>query len=957
MEELIHHNTHNNISYIPSAIDLLWVLPRWAQRAGTYAFYHMPDVIDTVAGKIWSGGGSIIAGPTAHRTIANATMTSVSTAIAQVTTSALESTLRDAWSQGSEESASILMGVATGFGKLKNFGGIFSYMTSRWALTTFTAAVVLNRTQFYASSRDHLRLRVHMRLALYLIPILAFLAQLLQILQALKCQTSPDYSLLRYGDPLKHLTIDFAAEGGLLYHLSSTLLFWQDDASCCHARSMSLLGVADDKTALRGSMSLLYWFFLTLCTSQLFETLACALQGRLPKPETGMTIFEHSLAFAECEAMISSALGFGLFGLPKGTGPGAAGDAGPLISRSEILQRLNVPPEVLLICLISCFSHISSAALAIVGIRDKVRLVNTAVWACCYMSAFVWSFSQILVGDMDNSDLGFLRFPTVCLVGFIPHMLILTGITMCGTIYGLAMFVTVFSIPSDIACGMSVRQRFSWAYHNLQANVQFSQNSSIRIKMSEDFYTTLLKIGFNVLTAASEAVYLNEGSRINIRAMTWLEQKRIDELATSIDKRNAPAVPSALLDSGIARGLDFVDHPSAAISPSPYARERKSKPAKTEAERQRAADLDSGLGLSRGRSRMQLTFDFIAGILGLTLSLQAHIVLGLLRRLGMERQPPWLLRIAGVSEKHRHASAHFHTQKHNSLDFYILGDDGSLALPRDSNVDVELETRRMMLQRGTYQDEQHLGNDLYKWWRAGGWYGELDGSGEYAASAADDDDDTTSMISMSTNASTNDDDDDDHDHDEETESGRRTPTQRDPFGSRPYRESSVEADGRIDLSSLSRLLNPQSSAEREEARLLSYSLQSDRPLTRSQFRRKQERSRAELLTGLHASSVKPHHHLDGDDEERDLEHFILSQRSKSKAQERRSSTWQFGAEGMGESGPQCVVCQCSPRTVLVWPCGCLSMCDDCRVGLAARNYTKCICCRTDIAAYSRLYVP
>ena len=950
----------SNISYIPSAMDLLLVVPRLAQRAGNFALYHMPDAIDNVAGKIWSGG-SMIADPTAHQTIANSTITNATTAYAQTTASVVESVIREAFSQGSEESGSFLMGVAAGIGKLKNFGGIFSYMTSRWALTTFTAAVLLNRTQFYASSREHLRLRFHMRLALYLIPILAFSTQLLHVLQALKCQTSPDYPLLRYGDPLKHLTIDFAAEGGFLYQLSSTLLFWQDDASCCQARSMSLVGMGDDKSALRGSMSMLYWFFITLCTSQLFETLSCALQGKTPKPETGMTIFEHSLAFAECEAMISSALGFGLFGLPKGTGPGSAGDVGPLISRSEVLQRLNVPPEVLLVCLISCFSHISSASLAVAGIRDKVRLVNTAIWACCYMSAFVWSFSKIFLGDMDNSDLGFLRFPTVCLVGFIPHMLILTGITVCGVIYGLAMLVTAFSIPADIASGLSMRERFSWAYNNLQANVQFSQNSAIRIKMSEDFYTTLLKIGFNVLTAASEAVYLNEGNRIHIAPMTWLEQKRIDELATNIDNRNAqrsqllevsyrvPLVPSELLDSGIARGVNFVDHQHAAISQSPYARERKSKPAKTEAEKHNAADLDSGLGIAQRRSRMQLTFDFIAGILGLALSLQAHILLGLLRKVGIERQPSWLLKVAGVSRKQLKPSAHFRAPKQNSLDFYLLGADGRLTLPEDDNVDVELETRRMMQQRGTYQDEQHLGNDLYKWWRGGGWYGNLDGSGDYAASVADDDD-TTSVISMSTNASTNDDD-------EETESGRRTPTQRDPFGSRFSRESSVEADGGVDLSSLSRLLNPQTTADREEARLLSYSLQSDRPMTRSQFRRNQDRTRAELLTGLRASSAKQDPTSSENDEERELEQFLLSQRTKAKVRARSSGTWQSGAEGMGETGPQCVVCQCSPRTILVWPCGCLSMCDDCRVGLAARNYTKCICCRTDIAAYSRLYVP
>lgn len=940
----------NNVSYIPSAMDLLLVVPRLAQRAGNFALYHMPEAVDNIAGKIWSG--SMIPDPTTHHTIANSTISNAGTAFIQTTASALESSLKDAFTQGSDESGSFSMGVAAGIGKLKNFGGIFSYMTSRWALTTFTAAVLLNRTQFYASSREHLRLRFHMRLALYLIPILAFLTQMLHILQALKCQTSPDFPQLRYGDPLKNLTIDFAAEGGFLYRLSSTLLFWQDDAQCCHARSMSLVGMGDDKSALRGSMSMLYWFFLTLCTSQLFETLACALQGRIPKPETGMTIFEHSLAFAECEAMISSALGFGVFGLSKSGSSGSTTNSGPLLSRSEIMQRLNVPPEVLLVCLISCFSHISSASLAVAGIRDKVRLVNTAVWACCYMSALIWSFTKIFIGDADDSDLGFLRFPTVMLVGFVPHITILTGILVCGAIYGIAFLVTAFSIPRETAETLSLRQRFAWANNNLQANVQFSQSSAIRIQMSEDVYTMLLKIGFNVLTAASEAVYLNEGSRIHIAPMTWLEQKRIDELASEMDRRATPAVPSELLDSGIARGVNFVDHQNLAISQSPYARERKSKPAKTGAEKQNAAEMDTGLGITQRRSRMQLTFDFIAGIMGLTLSLQAHILLGLLRKLGIGRRPSWLLKVAGIAEGQRKPSAHFRTKRSDPLDFYVLGDDGSLKLPLDNNVDVEVETRRMMMRRGIYEDEQHLSNDLYKWWRGGGWYGELDASGDYAASVADDDD-VTSVISMSTNAGTNGDDDSD--------SGRRTPTQEDPYGGRFSRESSVTTDGGVDLSSLSRLLNPQNSSDREEAMLLSYSLQSDRPMTRSQYRRNQDRTRAELLSGLRNSSSAKEGTFPSlsnpEDEERDLEHFILSQRSKAKARAKRAGTWEAGAEGMGEGGPQCVVCQCSPRTILVWPCGCLSMCDDCRVGLAARNYTKCICCRTDIAAYSRLYVP
>ena len=711
---------------------------------------------------------------------------------------------------------------------------------------------------------------------------------------------------------------------------------------------MSLLAVEENRSELRGSMSLLFTFFLTLCTSQLFETLSCALQGKQPMPETGMTIFEHSLAFAECEAMISSALGFGFFGVSKDAikSSSSGESSGPLLSRGEILQRLNVPPEVLLVCLISCLSHLSSASLAISGIRHRVRLLNTAVWACCYMSAFMWSFVKIVLSPIETiTDLGVLRFPTVCIVGFIPHLLIMIGIFVCGVIYGLALLITAISVPEDAAVGLSFRQRLAWAYRNLQANVQFSSSSSIRIKMSEDFYTTLLKVGFSILTAASEAVYLNEGSRIQVAQMTWIEQKRIDELATNMETRKAPTVPAELLGEHIARGVDFTDHHNVAISASPYARERKSKPTKTDRDKTNPGELDSGLGLTQRRNRMQLTFDFIAGMFWLIIGLQAQLVLNTLRKIGIEHRPPWLLKAAGIAQGQRKASVEVQKASNESLDFWMIGPDGSLAPPKDSNVDVEEEMRKRLQNAGTYSGEESLSDSVYGWWRSGGWFGDSDKSGNYQAPSIDDD--TTSMISMSTNASTND------EASEMEESGRQTPTQLDPHGNRS-REDTPASEGGLDMGLLSRLLNPQSAAERDEATLLSHSLQSSRPMTRSQYRRDTDRTRAQLLTGLRRQGTRA---STEEEEERDLEQFILGQRSKARAKAARGGTWESGAEGMGAGGPQCVVCQSTPRTILVWPCGCLSMCDDCRVGLAARNYTKCICCRTDIAAYSRLYVP
>lgn len=161
----------------------------------------------------------------------------------------------------------------------------------------------------------------------------------------------------------------------------------------------------------------------------------------------------------------------------------------------------------------------------------------------------------------------------------------------------------------------------------------------------------------------------------------------------------------------------------------------------------------------------------------------------------------------------------------------------------------------------------------------------------------------------------------------------------------------------MDLARLSHLLDPKTSEDREEARLLARHLESSKILTRSQYRQMRERDEAKILTTSRykmSGTVK----MSPEEEEQLLEDFILNKRSAMPLPgQSNAGSWDTGAEGMGAEGPQCVVCQLSPRTVLVWPCGCLSLCDDCRVGLASKNYTACVCCRTNVVAYSRLYVP
>ncbi|KAJ2615017.1 hypothetical protein H4S08_001445 [Coemansia sp. RSA 1365] len=51
----------------------------------------------------------------------------------------------------------------------------------------------------------------------------------------------------------------------------------------------------------------------------------------------------------------------------------------------------------------------------------------------------------------------------------------------------------------------------------------------------------------------------------------------------------------------------------------------------------------------------------------------------------------------------------------------------------------------------------------------------------------------------------------------------------------------------------------------------------------------------------------------------------------------------------------CVVCWTNSRCVMLRPCRCLCLCNDCRAALVVRNFDHCPCCRRPVAGYSRVY--
>lgn len=778
-----------------------------------------------------------------------------------------------------------------------------------------------------------------------------FLNHILTLLQTMRCQTGSLIPLLRFSNSDKAINGAFLNEGGLLHNLSSSVLFWEDELTSC--QNANMIPTSKDAMDFIGSSGVLWPLFLSLCISHFVETVSCALEGRQPIPETGMTIFEHSLAFAEAEAVVRSTVGWGLFGLPRSEGTESVGSSTPSapkatgsyrvsVTKSMVLSRLNVPSEVLLIGLISSCSHLSSHVLGVLGLQARFRLVNTGIWGICFISAFLWSFLRFSQSVYLN-DFGELRYPTVCIIGFIPHLMIILGTIVCAFIYGLALVVTILSPPSQRLAQGSLLERLRMAHNNLQAHVSLS---NINISWRDEFYTTILKIGFTVLTAASEAVYFNEGTNITVSSRTWLEDKRQAEIysARLRSRKLNVQVPSELQgESTLVDGVGLIDEDhfitssDGTVLSSGFARERTAR--KNINRVGAAATREEGVGGATRSGRWFMSWKLLADTLSLLGCCAARIVVKVSNLLSLRNWVPrWVVEYARFVEDPSNMDPQ--TLAPKSLEFWMLSDSGNLSLPSNNNVDVEVETRRRLRQADPQNStEQAIDNNLYGWFKSGGWWGDVDASGNYEPSVADEDD-TTSMISASDMSAS---------EWESEDEGQQTPTQGRP--DRWSRDGTAEPEDAF--AKLAELLDQRTLESKREARLLASHFRSPGPLTRSKYNKSFEKDQARLLNPQIG-------HLSPEDEEDLLEQIILSRRAAAPPRAASSgdtNSWTQGAEGMGAEGPQCVVCHSSPRTILVWPCRCLSLCDECRVSLAMNNFGSCVCCRRDVVAFSKLYVP
>ncbi|KAI1498163.1 hypothetical protein F5X99DRAFT_394436 [Biscogniauxia marginata] len=916
----------NVTRYAPSLEDLILAGPRMLTKLGSIISF--PDPVDGF-------GQRVIPDPTGSDYFITTTASEMTVEVSEVAAN-LANVLED------DQDPAAMVSRFSMEGGAKGLGSVFSYATSKWAICCIAMAIILNRTHIFAASRRRLRLTWPVRLLLRFLPIILFVTQARQLLQSIQCQTSPDFAEMRWGNATKSSELMFAHPGGYLHSLSSALLFGATDYDSCRAVNMVPPDSHDFSNELRGSLSRLWPLFGTLCLSHFVETVSCAVQGRPVAVETGMTLFEHSLAFAEADAAISNQLGWGLFSgsnTSSSTFQQSSG-ANIAISRSMIMRRVNTPPEVLLVAFISAMSHITSHTLGVFGLQNKFRLFSTGFWAMCFMgSLMVEAFNFSLD---DPSNMGLFRFPTVCIIGFVPHVMVFIGILTCFFIYSVALFLSALEPPDQSNDGrpLSFRERISRAHENMQANISLSD---IRISRAMDFYTALLRLGFGVITMASEAVYLNEDRNVNLKRHTWLEEERYRELETLRMQWAGPGMEATRYDSVGTIGLVPVKDGQVGAS-NGYARERAAqKVPKSRISDRRSRD---GVGAAERSSRWLLALEFLMNINRLILRWGAVIMLKGLARIGVRRQPwllLWLSRWPHQSKKEEKQAGD------NAKSRGPGGRNGKYAmLLNDENADVEAEVRRRLKRSPETANlpEEEVASRLYDTWKNGQLWGGVDTSGDWEPNNSDDEWDTTSMIHSVIGDEDSNDQSQWEDEDENEADGQRTPTQL------SFSRETTPFDQPIDMSDLARLLHPTSPEERREAHALAAHLTSDHIVTRSQYARMQHNQRGRLLLTAGRRSRISGNKLSEEEQAELLEQLIITRRSEA-AREREENE----NENEEESGPQCVVCHSAPRKIIVWPCRCLCLCDECRVTLAMNNFDKCVCCRREVISFSRIYVP
>ncbi|RLV89278.1 Protein ASI1 [Spathaspora sp. JA1] len=271
-----------------------------------------------------------------------------------------------------------------------------------------------------------------------------------------------------------------------------------------------------------GPTSDMYWpIFLNFCWSSFTETLIAAIQGKKPYTETGITIFEHSLAFQEFSSN-------GAF----------------FFSNSKYHKR---PTEqVLLATLFSIVNHLNIQLGGLVN-NNKYRLIPSTMFGMTFLSYFIYTFKNWKI----------LQFPFILILTFTPQVLILGIIAISFTIFMIAIVINGFELK-----GLNYASFF---LHELNEEQEEEESLNLNINLNDDFYTALLNIGILAITSAGKSSYISELSLITVDKDTWVERSLWQQLTRTRARVQSKDIVQYLREHDISGYANLISQPSSRL--------------------------------------------------------------------------------------------------------------------------------------------------------------------------------------------------------------------------------------------------------------------------------------------------------------------------------------------------------------------------------------------------------
>lgn len=378
-------------------------------------------------------------------------------------------------------------------------GAITKYCCSIYGLTCLIMALVLNRTLVMASTNNLQQQQFRRgregnmtylsKSTSTIFKTLSMISFRIGVIMLFAYQL---YNILVVLNLHYHLGLTSTSSINWLYKLIPDSLFSYDVEIFNDTKYMK----TPDAQVMIGPTSDMYWpIFLTFCLLSFIETFIASIQGKKPYTESGITIFEHSLAFQEFSS--NGAFFFG---------------------SSKYYKR---PTEqVLLTTLFLILNHLNIHIGAIIN-DNKYRLIPLTVLGMTFLGYFV----SLFINSWD-----FLQFPFILILTFTPQVLILFIICVSLAIFLLAIMVNGFKLQ-----GLNYASFFlhETVYEDGEEEEPNSIIKNLNIDLNDDFYTALLNIGVMAITLAGRSSYITELSLVTLEKDTWVERSIWERLKLS----------------------------------------------------------------------------------------------------------------------------------------------------------------------------------------------------------------------------------------------------------------------------------------------------------------------------------------------------------------------------------------------------------------------------------------